>query len=792
MAYDAALEKVVMHGGDVGINDFSADTWVWDGADWTQKHPANNPPPRAFPAMTYDAAHGQVVLFGGESRYTDPKGDTWVWPGDSVSPTATKLVYYALGDSIASGHGLPGGTGRTPDTCRVSPNAYPSLVFEALKAQLPLPQYSVSFMPTPGPCSGAKSFTSKTPRPPPLTDLPQQVAAVLPFPSGQTTLVSLSVGADNFNFEEEVGDPVHICLPDDQFMQWVNDTIAGPSNAPSEGVQPSLTHWLRELLKDDHTFVVLTDYFNPFNTASHYFKLWRFEGQLGLGACAALSDDVLWKRVERVIYELNAAIASAALEAGTRVRVARLYEAFSIHRSAMPDCGDSPPDASTTFIQYPSFNIGSAVDDVRFLADLCFLEPLTCLQDALGAWLLKNWLDAQLHVGDDCLHPNADGAAAYAGGEAGLGPGVFDAAIQLLSGATSPSSAVAPETVAHVGFRPLSTTAVGTSGVSSAACCTTHGDPGCSDASCQSCVCAADGFCCNVGWDSFCTNEAATTCESACQCPEPSPTNTPGPTPTPGGACCAGHGSAGCDDATCETCVCALDSDCCNNTWDGLCAARAEMQCAPSCLCPTPVPADTSTPTVTATPSATGTPPTSTPSPTPGGDCCALHAGPNCGDSTCAACVCAADGFCCGTLWDQSCADRAAGACDPDCACATPTPTVTPPCLLDVYGSGPLPQVSTDIVYISRVLLGLPPVPASFRVLDPTIPPDATIAANVTAIGTGLDVDGSGQPPDVATDIVYIARLLLGLPAVPASFRVLDPSIPPDATIAANTDALCP
>jgi hypothetical protein len=109
---------------------------------------------------------------------------------------------------------------------------------------------------------------------------------------------------------------------------------------------------------------------------------------------------------------------------------------------------------------------------------------------------------------------------------------------------------------------------------------------------------------------------------------------------------------------------------------------------------------------------------------------------------------------------------------------------------VDGLGTPPA-DVATDIVYIARTLLGLSPVPASFRALDPSIPPDATIAANVTAIGMGLDVDTSGKV-DVATDIVYITRHLLGLPAVPASFRALDPSIPPDATIAANVDTLCP
>jgi len=55
----------------------------------------------------------------------------------------------------------------------------------------------------------------------------------------------------------------------------------------------------------------------------------------------------------------------------------------------------------------------------------------------------------------------------------------------------------------------------------------------------------------------------------------------------------------------------------------------------------------------------------------------------------------------------------------------------------------------------------------------------------------GIDVDCSGGQPETATDVVYIARHLLGLPPVPASFRALDPNIPADAVIAANIDTPC-
>jgi hypothetical protein len=75
--------------------------------------------------------------------------------------------------------------------------------------------------------------------------------------------------------------------------------------------------------------------------------------------------------------------------------------------------------------------------------------------------------------------------------------------------------------------------------------------------------------------------------------------------------------------------------------------------------------------------------------------------------------------------------------------------------------------------------------------LDTTIPSDDEIAARVDAMGNALDVDAKGTV-DVATNLVYIARHLLGLQPVPTSFRALDPSIPSDSAIGASIDALCP
>jgi hypothetical protein len=119
--------------------------------------------------------------------------------------------------------------------------------------------------------------------------------------------------------------------------------------------------------------------------------------------------------------------------------------------------------------------------------------------------------------------------------------------------------------------------------------------------------------------------------------------------------------------------------------------------------------------------------------------------------------------------------------------------TCAPPptsCVLDVDGDG-RGVVATDLVYISRRLRGLSPVPPAFRALDSGIPADTAIAAQVDGARPSLDVDGNGVA-DAATDVLYIARRRLGLSPVPPSFRAANPAIPPDNVVSGDVDALCP
>jgi len=90
MVYDPISKKVILYGG----HDYQLpspykydDTWVWDGIDWTQLSPTDNPGKRAGHCMVYDKNRQKVIVYGGYA----PGGDTmWEWDGSNwleIKPT---------------------------------------------------------------------------------------------------------------------------------------------------------------------------------------------------------------------------------------------------------------------------------------------------------------------------------------------------------------------------------------------------------------------------------------------------------------------------------------------------------------------------------------------------------------------------------------------------------------------------------------------------------------------------------------------------------------------------------
>lgn len=93
MAFDAASRRVLLFGGlGTGV---LGDTWAFDGLTWTQLFPTRSPRPRALHGMTYDATRQRVVLAGGYDAAGIAPGSSalefWDWDGAEWTGRAPAL-----------------------------------------------------------------------------------------------------------------------------------------------------------------------------------------------------------------------------------------------------------------------------------------------------------------------------------------------------------------------------------------------------------------------------------------------------------------------------------------------------------------------------------------------------------------------------------------------------------------------------------------------------------------------------------------------------------------------------
>jgi hypothetical protein len=100
VAYDALADRAVLFGGCTSLPPtftLSAQTWLFDGANWQSVVTSPSPSPRVGHGMAYDPLRGRVVLFGGNQVLTD----TWEWNGLAwqqvvtvhAPPPATSLAF---------------------------------------------------------------------------------------------------------------------------------------------------------------------------------------------------------------------------------------------------------------------------------------------------------------------------------------------------------------------------------------------------------------------------------------------------------------------------------------------------------------------------------------------------------------------------------------------------------------------------------------------------------------------------------------------------------------------------
>lgn len=273
----------------------------------------------------------------------------WGWGVRSVP--ALPVEYFAVGDSVASGRGLDDDEA----ACRQSRLAYPWLVVERLQETFLVQQFDLLA------CSGATTAT-----------LDQQVSEVLSRLSVSPTLLTLTIGANDFGWSDVFAFAPRLCTPSDEaFRAWVGGT--------AQVVEENLVGQLSRVLAYPQVEVILTDYYNPTNASGAFWE--RVHPR-------CLLVDV-YDRSEQVVHALNAAIRQAWQRVGSPsfVQVATVHAAFHGHEAPRPWCGTAAPDIEGTWIQYPTDPNSNSTP-----------------------------------VGGDCFHPNRAGAEQYAAAVTALVP----------------------------------------------------------------------------------------------------------------------------------------------------------------------------------------------------------------------------------------------------------------------------------------------------------------------------------------------------------------------------------
>jgi hypothetical protein len=242
------------------------------------------------------------------------------------------LVYYGLGDSVASGYGLPGQSG----PCKVSSRAYPVVAHSMLASRLTgYNEVSLRHFA----CSGTESDTLYLQVDETLRDLAETRKA-----GSADALVSMTVGADLFGWSEIAEIRRIFCLPEEEFFKEIG-LIVATTDANVQGQ-------IARLLEQDNVSVIVTDFYNPMNRTSKYLRWFRAPGPYGSKTCRNYSLKELYNRSEHAIHTLNSALENAVnFFPPHRVRFARIHQAFHGHEGPWPQCGWSLPGPRKSWIQ---------------------------------------------------------------------------------------------------------------------------------------------------------------------------------------------------------------------------------------------------------------------------------------------------------------------------------------------------------------------------------------------------------------------------------------------------------
>jgi len=329
---------------------------------------------------------GQIVGWGrhgdnGRAFLLTPrKGNT-----GSGSCNSPSTFYYGIGDSVASGHGLPDDPGPAFDPCRHAPDAYPRIAGRALSSLGVADRGQFVYLPGGRRALGCSGTRTQPPAPDGVADklFSNQVRAVISDlkrirrnnPEARA-IVSITVGANDFPWASLPDSPRLLCASEPDFIRSTDRIVAR--------ITESLQGEVDKIRRVGGVSIVLTTYHNPFNRDSFYFDALRAQKPCSGSELNA----ALYRRIDDGTQKLNTALGNIAFTNSDIVALADVYPAFNVTESheaprALPGrffgCGNAPPEFGQSWIQAP-----------------------------IGLWQPPFLPSA------DCFHPNERGAVEYA------------------------------------------------------------------------------------------------------------------------------------------------------------------------------------------------------------------------------------------------------------------------------------------------------------------------------------------------------------------------------------------
>jgi lysophospholipase L1-like esterase len=275
------------------------------------------------------------------------------------------LTYIALGDSVPSGNELPeGGVG----PCQRGADAYPFFVLEGLSTG----GEPVRFIHLA--CSGARVVDAdvkvdECERELPndaddalqsecaQKDLAEQVDAALEEIEGSSTLMTLTIGANDTAWTEPLAIVSLLLSTDDEFHARISEISAN--------VERDLGSQVDRLVNaDDDVNVILTGYYNPLNSESILYDLVRGAQTMVFGPgepddapCTGIDREGVEHtlscadRFQLALEAVNRAIEAVAERHPGQARFIPLMDRFTGHESPAPVCGRAEPQSGESFIR---------------------------------------------------------------------------------------------------------------------------------------------------------------------------------------------------------------------------------------------------------------------------------------------------------------------------------------------------------------------------------------------------------------------------------------------------------